>query len=94
MLTYFGYLYPSKGLETLLRAFQLVRSRGRNARLVIAGGVAAHLYEERESYLKELEGLAAALGIEAEHCLDRVPPMGQRRRVALLARRRRVCGAL
>jgi polysaccharide biosynthesis protein PslF len=66
VLTYFGYLYPSKGLETLLRAFQLVRSRGRNARLVIAGGVAAHLHEERASYVKELEGLAAALGVEAD----------------------------
>jgi glycosyltransferase involved in cell wall biosynthesis len=31
VLTYFGYLYPSKGIETLLQAFHLVRSRGRRA---------------------------------------------------------------
>ena len=73
LLVYFGYIYPNKGLETLLRAFRLVRSRGESARLVIAGGVPAHLYEERLSYLKELEELAAALGLENElvwtgHC--------------------------
>ena len=63
VLTYFGYLYPSKGIETLLQAFHLVRSRGRRARLVIAGGIAAHLYEERAAYVKELEMLATSLGV-------------------------------
>jgi glycosyltransferase involved in cell wall biosynthesis len=65
-LVYFGYIYPNKGLETLLRAFHLVRSRGHSARLVMAGGVPAHLYEQRLSYLKELEELARTLGIENE----------------------------
>ena len=63
---YFGYIFPNKGLETLLRAFHLVKSRGYNARLVIAGGVPAHLYEERFSYLKELEELARTLGVGNE----------------------------
>ena len=66
VLTYFGYLYPSKGVETLLRAFHLVRSRGRHARLVIAGGIAAHLYEERAAYVKELEALATSLGVDQD----------------------------
>jgi glycosyltransferase involved in cell wall biosynthesis len=66
VLLYFGYIYPSKGLETLLRAFHLARSRGSNPLLVIAGGVPAHLYEQRLSYLKELQELATTLGIEKE----------------------------
>jgi glycosyltransferase involved in cell wall biosynthesis len=65
-LVYFGYIFPNKGLETLLRAFHLVKSRGYNARLVIAGGVPAHLHEERLSYLKELEELARTLGVGNE----------------------------
>src|SRR5262249_42239502 len=65
-LVYFGYIYPNKGLETLLRAFSLVRSRGHDARLVIAGGVLAHLYEEHSSYVKELGKLAGTLGVANE----------------------------
>jgi glycosyltransferase involved in cell wall biosynthesis len=66
VLMYFGYVYAYKGLETLLPAFHLVRSRGRNARLVIAGGTPAHLHEQRLSYLKDLKGLATELGIETD----------------------------
>jgi len=66
VLMYFGYIYSNKGLETLLRAFRLVRNRGSSARLVIAGGIPAHLYEERLSYLKELKELATALRLESE----------------------------
>ena len=66
VLMYFGYIYGSKGLETLLPAFRLVRSRGSSARLVIAGGIPAHLHEQRLSYLKELKELATALGVENE----------------------------
>jgi len=65
-LVYFGYIYPGKGLETLLRAFHVVKGRAGNARLVIAGGIAAHLYEERLAYVKDLERLAATLGIRDE----------------------------
>jgi glycosyltransferase involved in cell wall biosynthesis len=64
VLMYFGYVYAYKGLETLLSAFRLVRSRGRSAKLVIAGGTPAHLHEQRLSYLKELKALATALRIE------------------------------
>jgi len=64
VLMYFGYIYGSKGLETLLPAFRLVRGRGRNARLVIAGGMPAHLREHGVQYLKDLKELATALGID------------------------------
>jgi len=63
-LVFFGYLYKDKGVETLLRAFQRVRRRERNVRLVIAGGIAAHLHEERVAYVKELTQLAATLDIQ------------------------------
>ena len=64
VLMYFGYIYAYKGLETLLPAFRLLRSRGYSARLVMAGGIPAHLREQRLSYLKELKALATALGVE------------------------------
>jgi glycosyltransferase involved in cell wall biosynthesis len=64
VLAYFGYVYPNKGLETLLQAFQRLNDDGRRVRLVIAGGVPSHLYEERVSYMKELEELARSLGID------------------------------
>jgi glycosyltransferase involved in cell wall biosynthesis len=63
VLTYYGYIYESKGLETLIRALHLARDRGCKARLVIAGGIPAHLRAERLAYLKQLEGLAKSLGI-------------------------------
>jgi polysaccharide biosynthesis protein PslF len=66
VLMYFGYIYPSKGLETLLPAFRLVRNRGSSARLVIAGGVGIHLLEHGLPYLEKLKELATALGIENE----------------------------
>ncbi len=64
VLVYFGYIFRNKGLETLLRAFHQVRDRARSARLVIAGGVPAHLREERVSYVKMLKTLAGSLGIQ------------------------------
>jgi polysaccharide biosynthesis protein PslF len=38
VLLYWGYIYPGKGIETLLRAFRIVCSRAKNARLVLVGG--------------------------------------------------------
>jgi glycosyltransferase involved in cell wall biosynthesis len=63
-LVYFGYIYLSKGLETLFRAFELVTKNHPRVRLVVAGGIAAHLYEVRRAYVKELEDLAEELNIQ------------------------------
>jgi glycosyltransferase involved in cell wall biosynthesis len=38
LVVFFGFLHPVKGLEYLLRAFQQVRQRYPDARLVLAGG--------------------------------------------------------
>lgn len=66
VLMFFGYLYKDKGVETLLEAFQRVRQRGRHVHLVIAGGIAAHWYDQRVAYVKELEQLAVTLGIQED----------------------------
>ena len=38
ILVYWGYIYPGKGVETLLRAFRIVCRRNVNMRLVLVGG--------------------------------------------------------
>lgn len=42
ILIYYGYLYPGKGIETLLEAMHQVAARRPEARLVIAGGALEH----------------------------------------------------
>lgn len=64
VLVYFGYIYPSKGLETLLKALRIVKDRRCIVRLVIAGGVPGHLQEDRQKYLAELKRLAEKLKID------------------------------
>src|SRR5262249_47855916 len=38
VLIYWGYIYPGKGVETLLQAFQTVCRQDSNVRLVLVGG--------------------------------------------------------
>ncbi|MBA2485221.1 MAG: FkbM family methyltransferase, partial [Nitrospira sp.] len=38
VLVYWGYIYPGKGVETLLEAFRMVCTRNPNMRLVLVGG--------------------------------------------------------
>ena len=38
VLIYWGYIYPGKGVETLLQAFQIVCHRNENMRLILVGG--------------------------------------------------------
>lgn len=38
VLVYWGYIYPGKGLETLLKAFRIVCRRNENMRLILVGG--------------------------------------------------------
>lgn len=39
LVVYWGYIYPGKGVETLLEAFRLISGRNPTMRLVIVGGV-------------------------------------------------------
>jgi polysaccharide biosynthesis protein PslF len=60
LFVYLGYLYPRKGLETLLRAFALVSAQRAHARLAVVGGP----LEGHEGYPAALQRLSADLGIE------------------------------
>jgi glycosyltransferase involved in cell wall biosynthesis len=64
-LVYFGYLYRSKGVETLLHAFQLARGRLGNLRLILVGG-SLDFDSNLPSYTAELRGLAEQLGIDGK----------------------------
>lgn len=61
LLTYFGYVYPGKGIETLLAAFRRVRLRRPEARLLISGGNL--ILPERPAYGEEMRTLARHLGV-------------------------------
>ncbi len=55
ILIYFGFIYPSKGLETLLRAFGQIPVLDAGLRLVIVGDSldAAYLYDLRTASLSK-----------------------------------------
>jgi glycosyltransferase involved in cell wall biosynthesis len=65
LLAYFGYLYPNKGVETLLRAFAAVAARRPAARLAVVGGVNEPVLKTagRPRYAQELHELARDLGV-------------------------------
>jgi len=64
VIAYLGYIYPRKGVETLLRAFQIVRRQGNNVRLVVIGGKIEMAFLKRPSYLQEMHELSRHLGID------------------------------
>ncbi|MBD0330881.1 MAG: glycosyltransferase, partial [Thermoleophilia bacterium] len=55
-----GYLYPGKGIETLLRAFALLAAERGRAKLVVVGGA----LEGHEAYPAAVHRLATELGIQ------------------------------
>jgi glycosyltransferase involved in cell wall biosynthesis len=59
LIAYFGRIYPFKGLETLLRAFQLVNGQRRPARLIMIGG-----YLGNPSYFHKMQTMSKELGLE------------------------------
>jgi glycosyltransferase involved in cell wall biosynthesis len=60
LLIFFGYIYRGKGLETLLRAFRIVREQRGNVRLLITGGT----YPKTLAYADEIRALACTLGLQ------------------------------
>jgi glycosyltransferase involved in cell wall biosynthesis len=64
LLVYLGYIYPWKGIETLLKAFQIVSRRKPDIRLVLVGGVIAREDPDHPSYSDHLLALAKQLEIE------------------------------
>lgn len=68
LLMYYGYVYPSKGIETLLRALAISRQRHSCISLVVVGGVLEHpaapgCNQKSARYIDELMDLARSLGI-------------------------------
>ena len=61
VLAYFGYLYPRKGVETLLEALRLVGQQRSHVRLVMIGGSLND--PNRPHYRDELTQRAAELGV-------------------------------
>ena len=66
VLVYLGYVYPYKGIETLLKAFKMVSNEKNNVRLVLVGGSIDSLFpkENFQSYPREMHELSKQLGID------------------------------
>jgi polysaccharide biosynthesis protein PslF len=66
LLAFIGYFYPSKGIETLFRAFRLVCDRTSHVRLVLIGGsIAPEAFNGPDSsYFGNMAELAKELGID------------------------------
>ena len=61
LFAYFGYLYPGKGLETLIRAFGIVAVRSSTVRLAVIGSVLQ--YAGGPEYAAEIKQLITNLGL-------------------------------
>jgi glycosyltransferase involved in cell wall biosynthesis len=64
LLAYFGYIYPGKGLETLLRALRLLRDQDIRVKLAAIGGVGATKSADRPRYAEEVHELATELSVQ------------------------------
>jgi FkbM family methyltransferase len=62
-LIYWGYVYPGKGIETLLRAFQIVSREDSNVRLVLVGGCLDILNVSSSDYFQMVQRLPEELKI-------------------------------
>ena len=63
VLICWGYIYPGKGVETLLRAFQIVCRRNENIRLVFVGGSLEIPNKSCSDYFQRVQRLPEILGI-------------------------------
>lgn len=66
VVTFFGYLYPIKGIETLLQAFAIVAAERPQARLLFIGGKVGLDVEGGASYFDEMQALAKDLRVDAQ----------------------------
>jgi len=63
LIAYFGYVHHNKGIDTLLKALQLVGNRRTNVRLILVGGTEDDNSQREGLYARELVELAKRLGI-------------------------------
>jgi len=64
LIAFFGYIYPNKGVETLLKAFQILSRERSNARLILVGGISDLEFPNRPCYAQEVHALSKELGID------------------------------
>lgn len=79
LLSFYGYIYPGKGLETLFEACKRMNSHGFNLKLMIVGDVPEKYVLEREGrpeYLDDLKKLARDLGIYEKIIWSEYAPYG------------------
>jgi glycosyltransferase involved in cell wall biosynthesis len=64
LFAYIGFVYPGKGIETLLRATEQLNADGRRVRLAVIGGSLAREFPDQPNYLETVQTLATELGID------------------------------
>lgn len=64
VIVFFGYLYPTKGVEFLLRAFQFVRAERKGVKLVFVGGKVGLDVEGSRGYFEQMQNMAKELELE------------------------------
>ncbi|WP_447602486.1 glycosyltransferase family 4 protein [Nitrospira sp. Nam80] len=64
VITFFGYLYKTKGVEFLLRAFRLVRDMKNDVKLLFIGGRLQLDVEGSADYFDRMQDLAKELKLE------------------------------
>lgn len=63
LIAYIGFIYPGKGIETLLHGFAHVTRERPNARLAVIGGSLEREFPDHPSYLEQLQELSRTLGV-------------------------------
>ncbi len=66
LLSFYGYIYPGKGVELLFEALKRLNVHGRNVKLLLVGDVPEQYVLDREGkpdYLEDLRKLARSLGV-------------------------------
>jgi len=66
VIAFFGYIYPVKGVETLLQAFHLVVRMRRRVKLLFIGGKFGMDSDGRGSYVERMYNLAKQLELERD----------------------------
>lgn len=68
VLAYVGFVYPGKGIDTLLRAVRQLADGRRRVRLAIIGGSLAREFPDQPNYLERMTALASELEIDHRVC--------------------------
>lgn len=64
VFAFLGYIYPAKGVETLLRAFQIVMRQKAQAKLLFVGGKFDLNYNGEDIYVEQMYALSKELNVE------------------------------